>query len=94
MSGCVLSQEPAIAYIGVDDEGRTGVFLQDFDPERDTTDTRRPLAGFQDDLITESFDIARDGTRITVSYVEVTRKLMLAERVSGIQVPLVQSEGE
>ncbi|MFT5434231.1 MAG: serine/threonine protein kinase, partial [Myxococcota bacterium] len=32
VSGCALSQEPAIAYVGVDDEGRTGVFLQDFDP--------------------------------------------------------------
>jgi Serine/threonine protein kinase len=94
VSGCALSQELAIAYVGLDDEGRTGVFLQDFDPERDTSATRRPLAGFQDDLITESFDIAPDGTRITVSYVEVTRKLMLAERVSGIQVPHAKSQGE
>ncbi|MFT5291542.1 MAG: hypothetical protein ACI82F_003626, partial [Planctomycetota bacterium] len=93
VSDCALSQEPAIAFIGVDDAGRTGVFLQDFDPERDTSATRRPLAGFDDDLITESFDISPDGTRITLSCVEVTRKLMLAEGVHGIQVPKVQSGG-
>jgi len=87
VSDCALSPGPAIAFIGLDDEGRTGVFLQDFDPEKDTSATRRPLAGFHDDLVTESFDIARDGTRITLSYVEVTRKLMLAEGVPGIQAP-------
>jgi hypothetical protein len=84
VSDCALSKEPAIAYLGVDDQGRTGVFLQDFHPERDTGATRRPLAGFHDELTTESFDIAPDGTRITLSLVEITRKLMLAEGVKGI----------
>ena len=82
---CAGSQGPGIAFVGVDDAGRSGVFLQDFDPERDTSDTRRPLAGFHDDLITESFDIAPDGSRITLSFVEITRKLMLAEGVKGIR---------
>jgi len=85
VSDCALSQEPAIAFVGVDDEGRTGVFLQDFYPERDTSATRRPLAGFHDELTTESFDIAPDGSRITLSLVEITRTLMLAEGVKGIQ---------
>ena len=79
-----LSKEQAIAFLGVDDQGRTGVFLQDFHPERDTSATRRPLAGFHDELTTESFDISPDGTRITLSLVEITRKLMLAEGVKGI----------
>ncbi|MFT7664451.1 MAG: Tol biopolymer transport system component, partial [Planctomycetota bacterium] len=87
VSNCALSQDLAIAFIGVDDEGRSGVFLQDFDPERDTSATRRPLAGFHDELITESFDIAPDGTRITLSMVEINRKLMLAEDVTGILKP-------
>jgi len=94
VSDCALSQGPAVAFIGLDEEGRTGVFLQDFDPERDTSATRRPLAGFQDGLMTESFDIAPDGTRITISYLEVTRKLMLAERVKGIQIPQTQAGEE
>jgi len=87
VSNCALSQEPAIAFVGIDAEGRAGVYLQDFDPERDTSATRRPLAGFHDTLITESFDIAPDGSRITLSLVEISRKLMLAEGVTGIQVP-------
>jgi Tol biopolymer transport system component len=87
VSDCALSQGPAIAFVGVDEEGRTGVFLQDFDPERDTSVTRRPLAGFRDDLTTESFDISPDGTRITLSMLEITRKLMLAEGVPGIRAP-------
>jgi len=84
VSDCALSTEPAIAFLGVDDQGRTGVFLQDFHPQQDTSATRRPLAGFHDELTTESFDIAPDGTRITLSLVEITRKLMLAEGVQGI----------
>jgi hypothetical protein len=92
VSDCALSQEQAIAFVGVDDQGRTGVFLQDFDPERDTSATRRPLAGFHDDLITESFDIAPDGSRITLSFVEITRKLMLAEGVNGIQMPTAEDQ--
>ena len=90
VSDCALSKEPAIAYLGVDDEGRTGVFLQDLHPDRDTSATRRPLAGFHDELTTESFDIAPDGTRITLSLVEITRKLMLAEGVNGIQMPTAE----
>jgi hypothetical protein len=85
ISDCALSPGPAIVFVGVDDAGRSGVFLQDFDPERDTSATRRPLAGFHEDLLTESFDIAPDGTRITLSFVEITRKLMLAEGVQGIR---------
>ncbi|MDH3687455.1 MAG: serine/threonine-protein kinase, partial [Myxococcales bacterium] len=81
----VLSESPAIAFISIDEEGRTGVFIQDFDPERDTSDTLRPLAGFDDELETESFDIAPDGSRIMLSMVEMRRKLMLAEGVAGIR---------
>ena len=87
VSDCALSQEPAIAFLGVDDEGRTGVFLQDFHPERDTSATRRSLAGFHDELITESFDIAPDGSRITLAMVEIRRRLMLAEGVGGVLAP-------
>jgi hypothetical protein len=87
VSDCALSKEPAIAFIGVDDAGRTGVFLQDFHPERDTSATRRPLAGFHDELTTESFDIAPDGSRVTLSMVEIRRRLMLAEGVHGVLAP-------
>jgi WD40 repeat protein len=53
-----------IAFVGFDDAGLTGVFVQDFVPGQDTTATRRKLAGFDPDYITESFAISPDGTRI------------------------------
>ena len=43
--------------------------------------------GFVDELTTESFDIAPDGSRITLAMVEIRRKLMLAEGVSGVLAP-------
>ena len=48
----------AIAFVGLDDAGLTGVFVQDFVPGRDTTATRRKLAGFDPDYITETFAIS------------------------------------
>ena len=82
-----LCEGLGLAFIGLDEEGRTGVFLQDFDPERDTSSTRRPLAGFHDELITESFDVAPDGSRVTLSMLEIRHKLMLAEGVQGVLAP-------
>jgi Tol biopolymer transport system component len=39
----------AIAYVDMDEKERTGVFVQDFVPGRDTTSTRRPVGGFSDE---------------------------------------------
>jgi serine/threonine protein kinase len=74
----------AVAFLGLDAEGRTGVFAQDFVPGRDTTATRRRLAGFYDRVTTESFGIAPDGQRVTLGVVHETRHLMLAEGVPGV----------
>ena len=82
-----LSEGLALAYIGLDEEGRTGIYLQDFDPERDTASTRRPLAGFHDNLRTESFAVAPDGSRVTLSMLELRPRLMLAEGVPGVLAP-------
>jgi hypothetical protein len=35
----------AIAFVGVDEEGRSDVFVQDFTPGRDSVATRRRIAG-------------------------------------------------
>jgi len=69
----------AVAYTGIDDRGRTGVFEQDFDPDHDTAATRRPLAGFFDDLQTESFGVAPNGSTITLAMIRETHSLMLAD---------------
>ena len=68
-----------LAFVGSDDRGRTGIFAQEFDPDRDTSATVRKLAGFFDDVQTESFGIAPDGTAITLAVTRETRRLMLAE---------------
>ena len=87
VANCPLSQAPALAFVGVDDRSRTGVYLQDFDPEKDTTASRRPIAGFYDREIVESFDISPDGSRITLALMEVRRRLMLAQGVWGVSAP-------
>lgn len=74
----------AIAFVGLDEDGRSGVFVQDFDPDKDTRASRRKLAGFDPVLLTESFAIAPDGSRIVLSEMEVTRKLLLVEGVAGV----------
>ena len=71
----------AIAFVAPDEAGRNGIFVQDFDPERDTTATRRKLAGFEVDPRTESFGIAPDGSAVTIGGVEVTSRIRLAEGV-------------
>jgi Tol biopolymer transport system component len=73
----------AIAFLGLDDRGRPGVYVQDFAPGRDTASTRRPLAGFFEHDITESFDVSPDGTHVILATVQEARNVMLAEGVPG-----------
>jgi len=77
----------ALAFVGLDEKDRTGVFAQDFVPGQDTTASRRPLAGFSPDYVTESFGISPDGKRVTLSTMEPTSLLMLAEDVPGAIPP-------
>ncbi len=72
-----------IAFLGSSPEGRSGVFVQDFAPDLDTAATRRPLAGFYDELVVESFGLAPDGSRIALSLLETSDNLMLAEGLPG-----------
>jgi TolB protein len=74
----------AIAFVGMDAQGRSGVFVQDFTPGRDTAATRRPLAGFSSAYVTESFGIAPDGRRLTLSTLEQSGSLMIAEGLPGV----------
>jgi Tol biopolymer transport system component len=73
----------AIALLGIDERGRTGVYVQDFVPGRDTTSSRRPLAGFFEHDITESFSVSPDGERVMLATVQEARNIMLAEGVPG-----------
>jgi Tol biopolymer transport system component len=66
-----LPSGKAIAFVGRDAAGRTGVFSQDFSRDAtDTTATRRPIAAFDSALPTESFGVSPDGRRIVGSEVD------------------------
>ena len=73
-----------IIFTGQDERGLDGVFSQDFVPGTDTTSTRRPLAGFDPDWITESLGLSPDGQRLVLSESERVFSLMIAEGVPGL----------
>ena len=74
----------AIAFLDVDAQGRTGIYVQDFVPGSDTRATRRALAGFESDALTESFGLSPDGTRLTMTLRERTSHIVLVRGVEGI----------
>jgi hypothetical protein len=79
--------------VGQDAAGRSGVFSQDFDPERDTSGSRRPVAGFSQEYWTESFGLSPDGARLTISTLEESSSIMLAEGVPGAMPPARKGTG-
>jgi Tol biopolymer transport system component len=79
-----LPDGSGLAYVGLDERGRTGIYAQDFVPGRDTSATRRPLAGFAPDFVSESFGISPDGKHVVLAGVQRSFRLMLAENVPGI----------
>jgi Tol biopolymer transport system component len=74
----------AIAFIGQDEQGVTGIYAQDFVPGKDTAAMRRKLGGFDAELTTESFGISPDGSRLAIASWEQLFSLMLAERIPGV----------
>jgi Tol biopolymer transport system component len=76
-----------VAFIGLNDKGVPGVFVQDFVPGKDTSKTRRPLGGFDPDRITETFGISPNGSRLAISSTESLTNLIVANGVEGIVPP-------
>jgi Tol biopolymer transport system component len=68
-----------LAYRAADASGTLGIFAQEFDPERDTRDTRRVL--LIDDEVPETFAISPDGRRIIRSVVAEASGILVAEGV-------------
>jgi serine/threonine protein kinase/Tol biopolymer transport system component len=79
-----------IAFVGQGDGDVTGVYAQDVVPGRDTSSTRRRLAGFDSEFPTESFGLSSDGSAITVAVWEQLLGIMTAEGVTGVS----RSEGK
>jgi hypothetical protein len=73
-----------IAFVGADAAGRSGVWVQDFVPGRDTAASRRPLAGFADHAETESLGVSADGKMLVVSELLEYSSLRLADGLSEI----------
>jgi len=74
----------AIAFVGLDGAGRTGIMEQEFKPGVDTSATRQKLAGFFSDLTTESFGISPDDQHVALAVIHETRNIKLADSLSGI----------
>jgi Tol biopolymer transport system component len=77
----------SIAFVGQDSAGRHGIFIQEFDPGRDTTASRRPLAGFAPGDIVESFGFSGDGRWLTLAVRQQNSSLLLAEGIEGVAPP-------
>jgi serine/threonine protein kinase len=79
----------AVAFVGQDERGVNGVFVQDFVPGRDTTATRRKLGGFDPENFAETLAISPDGKFLTVGGWEQIFNIMIVSGVPGIE-PLVK----
>jgi eukaryotic-like serine/threonine-protein kinase len=73
----------SIAFLGQDDKGVNGVFVQDFAPGRDTSATRRKLTGFDPEVEAETFGLSRDAHRIALAGREMVSSLVLVEGLEG-----------
>ncbi len=77
-----------IYTLAENEAGLSGVFVQEFAPGRDTSATRRPVAGFSAEFLTESFGISPDGKHLTLSTGQESAAIMLAEGVPGALPPV------
>jgi Tol biopolymer transport system component len=78
----------SVYYLGQDAAGLTGVFAQDFIPGADTSGTRRPVAGFSQEYVTESLGLSPDGGRLTISTGEEFASIVVADNVPGAEAPV------
>jgi len=76
-----------IIFTGQDEKGLDGVYIQDFVPGKDTRATRRALAGFDPEWITESLGLSPDGKRLVLSESERMFSLLVADGVPGLPSP-------
>ena len=77
----------AIAFVGQDESGAAGVYLQDFQPGQDTSATRRPLGGFDPDVAAESFGLSPDGRRLVIAGWQQLFSLMEGQGLPGLLAP-------
>jgi Tol biopolymer transport system component len=76
-----------IYFVGENEKGLSGIYVQDFAPGRDTAATRRPVAGFSREWVSESFGLSPDGASLVLSASQDTASIMVADRVPGAMPP-------
>ncbi len=74
-----------IIFTGRDAKGLYGVFIQEFIPGQDTTASRRPLAGFDPDWITESLGLSPNGKSLVLSESERVFSIIIADGLKGLE---------
>ena len=74
----------AIVFVGVEPNGRSALFEQEFKPGQDTTATRRVLKKSDESLSVESFGISPDGKRVTISYIEDQYAILRLDGLAGV----------
>jgi eukaryotic-like serine/threonine-protein kinase len=79
-----MADSKAIAFLSQDSDGVNGIYVQDFVPGVDTSQTRRPLGGFDHERATESFGISADGKNLTVAGWEQLFSLFSVEGVPHV----------
>jgi Tol biopolymer transport system component len=82
---CRWMPDGRLAFVGLDDQGVAGVFVQDVVPGQDTSASRRKLAGFDPAVPAESFGISPDGASITIAARESLGSIILAEPLAGVE---------
>ena len=75
----------SIAFIGQDDAGVNGVFVQEFMPGRDTAATRRKLGGFDPENSAETLAVSPDGRLLTIGGWEQMFNIMVTSNVPGVE---------
>ncbi len=68
-----------VAFVGQDEKGVNGIYVQDFVPGSDTTATRRKLAGFDPAADAETFGLSADASRVAVAGRQLVSSLLLLE---------------
>lgn len=77
-----------VYFVGENEKGLSGIYVQDFAPGRDTASTRRPVAGFSREYVSESFGLSPDDEFLTLSAAQNSSAVMVAEGVPGAKPPL------
>ncbi|HVO81637.1 MAG TPA: protein kinase [Terriglobales bacterium] len=73
-----------LAFIDSDGNGVTGIYLQDFVPDHDTSSTRRLLIS-DPDRQAETLGVSPDGSHIVYGVIDVQSNLLLLDGVGGIK---------